>query len=85
MEPTEIKFLQSVKGCTRKEQRPNQEIRQELQSQYTRKYKQNWIQHLDRTETKRLQKHVELQTERKKTLRQTKDKMDQNFGTGYKT
>ena len=62
LEAAEMRFLRSVKGYTRLDKMRSEVIRKELEisgMQDVRfKYKQNWINHLDRTDNTRLPKHA---------------------------
>jgi hypothetical protein len=56
-----MRFLRSVTGYTRLDKIRNEDIRQELEISGIQdvrfKYKQNWINHLDRTDNTRLPKY----------------------------
>jgi hypothetical protein len=62
LEAAELRFLRSVKGYTRLDKISREVIRKELDIsgiQYVRsKYKQNWINHLERMDNTRLPKHA---------------------------
>ena len=62
VEAAEMRFLRSVKGYTRLDKVRNEVIRKELEIsgiQAVRlKYKQNWINHLERMDNTRLPKHA---------------------------
>ena len=59
---TEMRFLRSVKGYTRLNKIRSEVIRIELEISGTQdvrsKYKQNWINHLERMDNTRLPKHA---------------------------
>jgi len=69
LEAAEMRFVRSVKGYTRLDKIRSEVIRKELEisgiQDVRAKYKQNWINHLERTDSTRLPKH-KLQTQRKK-------------------
>ena len=58
----EMRFLGSVKGCTRLDKIRSEIIRKELEipgiQNVRTKYKQNWINHLERMDNNRLPKHA---------------------------
>jgi len=58
----EMRFLRSVKGCTRLDKIRSEVIRKELEisgiQDVRSKHKQNWINHLQRTDNTRLPKHA---------------------------
>ena len=62
LEAAEMRFLRSVKGYTRLDKIRSEIIRKELEipgiQDVGTKYKQNWINHLERTDNKRLPKHT---------------------------
>ena len=62
LEAAEMRFLRSVKGYTRLDKIRSEVIRKELEisgAQDVRsKHKQNWINHLERTNNTRLPKHA---------------------------
>jgi hypothetical protein len=62
LEAAEMRFLRSVTGYTRLDKIRNEDIRQELQisgiQDVRLKYKQNWINHLERTDNTRLPKYA---------------------------
>jgi uncharacterized Fe-S cluster-containing protein len=62
LEPAEMRFLRSVKGYTRLDKIRSEVIRKELKisaiQDVKSKYKQNWINHLERTDNTRLPKHA---------------------------
>ena len=62
LEAAELRFLRSVKGYKRLDKIRSEVIRKELEipgKQDVRlKYKQNWINHLDRMDNTRLPKHA---------------------------
>jgi len=73
LEAAEMRFLRSVKGCTRLDKIRSEVITKELEISGTQdvrsKHKQNWINHLERMDNTRLPKHApQLQTSRKKRL-----------------
>jgi len=61
LEVAEMRFLRSVTGYTRLDKIRSEDIRQKLQisgiQNVRLKYKQNWINHLERMDNTRLQKH----------------------------
>jgi hypothetical protein len=61
LEAAEMRFLKNVKGCTRLDKIRNEVIRKELEisgiQDVRSKHKQNWINHLERTDSTRLPKH----------------------------
>jgi hypothetical protein len=62
LEAAEMRFLRSVKGYTRLDKIRSEVLRKELEIsgiQHARhKYKQNWINHLERMDNTRLPKHA---------------------------
>ena len=62
LEAAEMRFLRNVKGYTRLDKIRSDVMRKELQISGIRdvgsKYKQNWINHLERTDNTRLPKHA---------------------------
>jgi len=62
LEDAEMRFLRSVTGYTRLDKIRSENIRQELEisglQDVRRKYKQNWINHLERMDNTRLAKHA---------------------------
>jgi len=62
LEDAEVRFLRSVKGYTRLDKIRGEVIRKELEisgiQDVRLKYKQNWINHLERTDNTRLPKHA---------------------------
>ena len=62
LEAAEMRFLRSVMRYTRLDKIRNEVIRQELETSGIQdvilKYKQNWINHLERMDTTRLPKHA---------------------------
>jgi len=62
LEAAEMRFLRSVTGYTRLDKVRSEDIRQELEISGTQdvrlKYKQNWINHLERMDSTRLAKYV---------------------------
>jgi len=62
LEAAEMCFLRSVKGYTRLDKIRSEIIRKELEipgiEDVRTKYKQNWINHLDRMDNNRLPKHT---------------------------
>ena len=62
LEAAEMRFLRSVKGYTRLEKIRSEVIRKELEisgiQDVKSKYKQNWINHLERMDNTRLPKHA---------------------------
>jgi hypothetical protein len=66
LEAAEIRFLRSVKEYTRLDKIRSKDIRKELGisgiQDVKSKYKQNWINHLERMDNTRLPKHAQLQT-----------------------
>ena len=62
LEAAEMRFLRSVKGYTRLDKIRSEVVRKELKIsgiQYVKsKYKQNWINHLERMDNTRLLKHA---------------------------
>jgi len=62
LEAAEMRFLRSVTGYTRLDKMRSEVIRKELEisgiQDVRTKYKQNWINHLERTDNTRLPKHA---------------------------
>src|SRR5215475_8786958 len=62
LEAAEMRFLRSVKECTRLDKIRSEAIRKELKipgiHEVRQKYKQNWINHLERMDNTRLPKHA---------------------------
>jgi len=62
LEAAEMRFLRSVTGYTRLDKIRREVIREELEISGIRtvklKYKQNWINHLDKMDNTRLPKHA---------------------------
>jgi hypothetical protein len=62
LEDKEMRFLRSVTGCTRLDKIRSEVIRLELEiigmQDVRLKYKQNWIDHFERTDNTRLTKHA---------------------------
>jgi len=62
LEAAEMRFLRSVKGHTRRDKIRSKVIRKELEisgiQDVRSKHKQNWINHLERTNNTRLPKHA---------------------------
>jgi len=62
LEAAEMRSVRSVTGYTRLDTMRSEVIRKELEISGTQdvrlKYKQNWINHLDRTNNTRLPKHA---------------------------
>jgi len=62
LEAAEMRFLRSVTGYTRLDKIRSEDIRQELEISRIQdvrlKYKQNWINHLERMDNTRLPKHA---------------------------
>ena len=62
LEAAEMRFLRSVTGCTRLNKIRSEDIRQELKisgiQDVRLKYKQNWINHLERMDNFRLPKYA---------------------------
>ena len=62
LEAAEMRLLRSVKGCTRLDKIRSEVIRKELEIPGIKdvrfKYKQNWINHLERMDNTRLPKHA---------------------------
>jgi len=62
LEAAEMRFLRNVKGYTRLDKIRSEVIRKELQisgiQDMRLKYKQNWINHLERMDNTRLPKHA---------------------------
>ena len=62
LETAEMRFLRSVKGYTRLDKIRSEVIRKELEisgiQDVRSKYKQNWINHLERMDNTRLPKHA---------------------------
>ena len=62
LEDAEMRFLRSVKGYTRLDKIRSEVIRKELEisgiQDVRAKYKQNWINHLERMDNTRLPKHA---------------------------
>ena len=70
LEAAELRFIRSVTGYTRLDKIRSEVIRKELENSGIQdlklKYKQNWINHLERMDNTRLPKHPQLQSSRKK-------------------
>jgi len=62
LEAAEMRFLKSVKGYTRLDKTRSEVLRKELEipgiQDVRSKYKQNWINHLERMDNTRLPKHA---------------------------
>jgi len=62
LEPAEMRFVRSVTGYTRLDKISSEDIIPELEisgiQDVRLKYKQNWINHLERTDNTRLLKHA---------------------------
>jgi len=62
LEAAEMRFVRSVTGHTRPDKIRSEVIRKELEisgiQEVRLKYKQNWINHLERTDNTRLPKHA---------------------------
>ena len=62
LEAVEMRFLRSVTGCTRLDKIRSEVIRKELEisgiQDVRLKYKQNWINHLERMDNTRLSKNA---------------------------
>ena len=62
LEAAEMRFLRSVKGYTRLDKIRSEVMRKELEisgiQDVRAKYKQNWINHLERMDNTRLSKHA---------------------------
>jgi len=62
LQAAEMRFLRSVKGYTRPDKIRSEVLRKELEisgiQDVRAKYKQNWINHLERTDNTRLPKHA---------------------------
>jgi len=62
LEAAELRFLRSVTGYTRLDKIRSEVVRKELEisgiQDVRLKYKQNWINHLERMDNSRLPKHV---------------------------
>jgi len=62
LEAAELRFIRSVKGYTRLDKIRSEVIRKELEISGIQgvrvKYKQNWINHLERMDNTRLPKHA---------------------------
>ena len=62
LEAAEMRFIRSVKGYTRLDKIRSEVIRKQLEisgiQDVKSKYKQNWINHLERTDNTRLPKHA---------------------------
>jgi len=62
LETAEMRFVRSVTGYTRLDKTRSEDIRQELEisgiQDVRLKYKQNWTNHLERTDNTRLPKHA---------------------------
>jgi len=62
LEAAEMRFLRSVKGYTRLDRIRSEVIRKELEicgiQEVKSKYKQNWINHLERMDNTRLLKYT---------------------------
>jgi len=62
LEAAEMRFIRSVKGYTRLDKIRSEVIRRELEisgiQDVRSKYKQNWINHLERMDNNRLPKHA---------------------------
>ena len=77
LEAAEMRFLRSVTGYTRLDKIRSEDIRKELEisgiQDVRLKYKQNWINHLERMD--KHQACPQLQTPRKKGSRKTQETM----------
>ena len=60
LEAAEMRFLRGVAGYTRLDKARSQEIRQELEISGTQevRYRQNWTDHLERTDNTRMPKYA---------------------------
>ena len=58
LEAAEIRFLRSVTGYTRLDKIGRKELETSAIQDVRLKYKQNWINHLERTDNTRLPKHA---------------------------
>ena len=62
LEAAEMRFVRSVAGCIRLDKIRSEVIRKELEisgiQDVRLKYKQNWINHLERMDNTRLPKHA---------------------------
>ena len=60
LEAAEMRFVRSVTGYTRLDKIRSEDIRQEIEMSGIQdvRYKQNWINHLDRTDNTRLPKYA---------------------------
>jgi hypothetical protein len=62
LEAAEMRFLRSVKGYTRLDKISSEVVRKKLEmcgiEDVRAKYKQNWINHLERMDNTRLPKHA---------------------------
>jgi len=79
LEAAEMRFLRSVTGYTRLDKIRCEVIRKELEisgiQDVRLKYKQNWINHIDRMDNTRLPKRPHLQTPEKKGSRTPQETM----------
>jgi len=86
LEAAEMRFLRSVTGYTRLDQIINVDIRQELEISGIQdvriKYKQNWINHLERMDNTRLPKHALTYKPRGRRDRERPRKRWQLFDAG---
>ena len=91
LEAADMRFLRSVKGCTRLDKIRSEVIRKELEisgiQDVRYKRKQNWINHLERTDNTRLPKHPLNYKPRRRRNRGRRRKRWQpvDAGTGQKT
>jgi hypothetical protein len=62
LQAVEMRFLRSVKGCTRLDKIRNEDIRKELGvfsiNDRTRRYRQDWLEHVERMEEERVPKQA---------------------------
>jgi hypothetical protein len=91
LQAAEMRFLRSVKGYTRLDKIRSDVIRKELEiseiQDMKSKYKQNWINHLERMDNTRLPKHALNYIPRGRRDRESPRKRWQrvNAGTGQAT
>jgi hypothetical protein len=70
LQAAKMRFLRSVKGCTRLDKIRNEDIRNELgvfsvNDRIRRRYRQDWLEHVERMEEGRVPK-AQAQAQRKK-------------------
>ena len=91
LEAAEMRFLRSAAGCTRLDKIRSEAVRKELEifgiQDVRLKYKQNWINHLEKMDNSRLPKHALNYKPRGRRDRGRPKKRRQcvDAGTGQKT